>query len=87
MLHIKFQTPEPSGSEEEDFRIYFYAFLWFEPRTPWRRAMFDPDPEPSVCFEPLHCFQTVTGYVHGVSKYLSQLISILFYYVKKVILK
>ena len=32
MLHTKFQTSGPSGSEEEDFLIYFYAFLWFEPR-------------------------------------------------------
>ena len=33
MLYTKFQASEPSGSEEEDFLIYFYAFLWFEPRT------------------------------------------------------
>ena len=37
MLHTKFQASEPSGSEEEDFLIYFYAFLWFEPRTPSQR--------------------------------------------------
>ena len=37
MLHTKFQASEPSGSEEEDFLIYFYAFLWFEPRTPGQR--------------------------------------------------
>ena len=36
MLYTKFQASEPSGSEEEDFLIYFYAFLWFEPRTPAR---------------------------------------------------
>ena len=42
MLHTKFQTSGPSGSEEEDFLIYFYAFLWFEPRTPWRGAILDP---------------------------------------------
>ena len=42
MLHTKFQTFGPSGSEEEDFLIYFYAFLWFEPRTPWRGAILDP---------------------------------------------
>ena len=42
MLHTKFQTPGPSGSEEEDFLIYFYAFLWFEPRTPWGGAILDP---------------------------------------------
>ena len=33
---------EPTGSEEEDFLIYFYAFLWFEPRTPWLGAILDP---------------------------------------------
>ena len=33
MLHTKFQASEPSGSVEEDFLIYFYAFLWFGPRT------------------------------------------------------
>ena len=37
MLHTKFQTSGLSGSEEEDFLIYFYAFLWFEPRTPGQR--------------------------------------------------
>ena len=35
MLHTKFQTSGPSGTEEEDFLIYIYAFLWFESRTPW----------------------------------------------------
>ena len=25
MLHAKFQAPGPSGSEEEDFLIYFYG--------------------------------------------------------------
>ena len=34
VLHIKFKVSKPSGSEEEDFRIFFYIFLWFEPRTP-----------------------------------------------------
>ena len=33
MLHIKFQASEPNGSEEEDFLIFLYVFLWFEPRT------------------------------------------------------
>ena len=28
MLYIKFRASEPSGSEDEDFLIYFYAFLW-----------------------------------------------------------
>ena len=42
MLHSKFQTSGPSGSEEEDLLIYFYAFLWFEPRTPWCGAILDP---------------------------------------------
>ena len=35
MQHTKFQAPEPRGSEEENVLINFYAFLWFEPRTPW----------------------------------------------------
>ena len=34
MLHTKFQTSGPGGSEEEDFSIYFCAFPWFEPWTP-----------------------------------------------------
>ena len=34
MLHTKFQTSGPGGSEEEDFSIYFCAFPCFEPRTP-----------------------------------------------------
>ena len=42
MLYTKFQASEPSGSEEEDFLIYFYAFLWFEPKTPWPEAILDP---------------------------------------------
>ena len=25
----KFHASEPSGSEEKDFIMYFYAFLWF----------------------------------------------------------
>ena len=37
MLYTKFQASEPSGFEEEDFLTYFYAFLWFEPRTPGQR--------------------------------------------------
>ena len=39
MLHTKFQTSGLSGFEEEDFLIYFYAFPWFEPRTPWCKAI------------------------------------------------
>ena len=27
MLHSRFQASEPSGSEEEDFLIYYYVFL------------------------------------------------------------
>ena len=35
MQHTKkFHASELCGSEEQDFLIYFYAFLWFEPRTP-----------------------------------------------------
>ena len=42
MLHTKIQAPESSGSEEEDFLIYLYPFLWFESRTPWPGAILDP---------------------------------------------
>ena len=42
MQHNKFQASKPSNYEEEDFLIYFYAFLWFEPRTPWRGTILDP---------------------------------------------
>ena len=42
MLHIKFKASKPSGSEEEEFLIFFYILLWFEPRTPWRGAILDP---------------------------------------------
>ena len=38
MLHIKFQASKPSGSEEEDFLIFFYVFLRFEPRIPWQES-------------------------------------------------
>ena len=34
MLQSKFQASKTSKYEEEDFLIYFYAFLWFETRTP-----------------------------------------------------
>ena len=34
MLHTKFQASKPSGSEEEDFCIFFYVVLLFEPMTP-----------------------------------------------------
>ena len=48
MLHTKFQASKPSGSEEEDFLIFFYAFLWFEPTTPdqrpsWTRQCYVPN--------------------------------------------
>ena len=42
MLVTEFQASKPSGSEEEDSSMYFYAFLWSEPRTPWHRAILDP---------------------------------------------
>ena len=29
MLVTEFQASKPSGSEEEDFLIFFYVFLWF----------------------------------------------------------
>ena len=34
MLHSRFQACKPSGSEEEDFLIFFYVFLWFELGSP-----------------------------------------------------
>ena len=30
MLHTKFQAFKPSGSEAEDFSIFFFVFLWLE---------------------------------------------------------
>ena len=33
MLHTKFLASKPSGSEEEDFLIIFYVFLWLESRS------------------------------------------------------
>ena len=42
MLHIKFQASKPSGSEEEDFLIFFYVFLRFEPMIPLQGAILDP---------------------------------------------
>ena len=33
-IYTKFQASKPSGSEEEDFLIFVYVFLWFEPRAP-----------------------------------------------------
>ena len=44
MLHTKFQASKPSGSEEEDFLIFFYAFLWFEPMTPDQRPSWTQGP-------------------------------------------
>ena len=37
MLRTKFQASKPSGSEVEDFLIFFYVLLWFEPTTPDQR--------------------------------------------------
>ena len=37
MLQTKFQASKPSDSEVEDFLIFFYVFLWFEPTTPDQR--------------------------------------------------
>ena len=37
MLHTKFQVSKPSGSEKEDFCIFFYVFLWLEPKIPGQR--------------------------------------------------
>ena len=38
MLHTKFQAPKPSGSEEEDFEVYFV----FEPKTLPPQGHFGP---------------------------------------------
>ena len=38
MLHTKFQASKPCVSEEEDFLIFFYVFLWFEPTTSDQRS-------------------------------------------------
>ena len=43
MLHAEFQVFERRGSEEEDFKHFFYEFLCFKPRTPWGRAILDPE--------------------------------------------
>ena len=37
MLHTKFQASKQSGSEEEEFLIFFYVFLWLEPMIPGQR--------------------------------------------------
>ena len=42
MLYTKFQASEPSGSEEEDFYIFFYVFQWFKLKTLWPGAILDP---------------------------------------------
>ena len=42
MLNTKFQASEPSGSEEENFFVFSYVFLWFKPRIPWCGAILDP---------------------------------------------
>ena len=45
MLHTKLQASKSGGSEKVvDFLIFFYVFLWFEPRTPWLGAILDPWP-------------------------------------------
>ena len=42
MLHTQFQASKTSGSEEEDFFIFFYVFQWFKPKTLWPGAILDP---------------------------------------------
>ena len=43
MLVIDFQASKSSGSEEEDFLIFFYVFLWLPMETynPWPEAILD----------------------------------------------
>ena len=39
---MKYQASKQNVSAEEDFFIYFYAFLWFEPKSPWPGAILNP---------------------------------------------
>ena len=39
MLHTKFQAFKPSGSEEEDFLIFFYVFIWLALLDSWPVAV------------------------------------------------
>ena len=42
MLYTQFQASKPSGSEEEDFFIFFYVFQWFTPKTLWQGGHLGP---------------------------------------------
>ena len=42
MLHIKFQTSEHCGSEEEDFEKKIYVLKYFKPKPSWCEAILDP---------------------------------------------
>ena len=43
MLHIIYQAPQPSGSEEDFLKIYsMYFYGSNKPRNPWDRAIVDP---------------------------------------------
>ena len=44
MLHTKFQASKPSGSEDEDFLIFFNVFLWLKTRTPDQRQSWTMGP-------------------------------------------
>ena len=37
MLVTELQASKPNSSEEEDFLIFFYVFLWLEPTTPGQK--------------------------------------------------
>ena len=39
MQHTNFQASESSGSEVEDFKIFFYVYLWFKHKTLWGGAI------------------------------------------------
>ena len=59
MLHIKFETSEPS-SFEEDF-IFFYVFLYFKHRTRWGGVSLDPRPLfDQTCFS-MYFYTSNTG--------------------------
>ena len=42
MLRTKFQAPEQSGSEEENFKIFLYVFFLVQTQDPGGRATLDP---------------------------------------------
>ena len=54
MPNTKFQASKPSGSEVEDFLIFFYVFLWLEPMTPGQRPSWTLGPSIRTNFVEVH---------------------------------